>query len=73
MRYHSAKNGKLIPKNVVDILSDAIATAVMIKGFNDGLKWINTLVDVECMLISKQPNGGYINGKSNGFKYELEE
>mgnify|MGYP002832737379 CR=1 FL=1 len=53
--------------------ADAFSTALMIKGFDNGLIWINTILNVECLLISKQLNGKYIIAKSNGFHYELNE
>ena len=49
--------------------ADAIATAVMVKGFDAGLEWINSMPDVECMLIKKDEGGEYIYGKSAGFTY----
>ena len=49
--------------------ADAIATAVMVKGFNRGLEWINSLPDIECLLIKKDDSGHYVAGKSNGFNY----
>ena len=51
--------------------ADAIATSVMVKGFDNGLKWINTLNNVECMLIKKLPNGKLEYGKSNGFTFNF--
>ena len=49
--------------------ADAMATAVMVKGFNPGLEWINSLPDIECLLIKKDDSGHYMAGKSNGFNY----
>jgi len=49
--------------------ADAIATAVMVKGFNLGLEWIDTLPDIECLLVKENGSGGYITGKSSGFNY----
>ena len=49
--------------------ADAIATAVMVKGFNLGLEWINSLPDIECLLVKENDSGNYITGKSNGFNY----
>ena len=49
--------------------ADAIATAVMVKGFNLGLAWINSLPDIECLLIKKSDAGDFIAGKSSGFNY----
>ena len=53
--------------------ADAIATAVMVKGFDNGLYWINQLKNIECLLIEKQANGQFKKGKSSGFIYELIE
>ena len=49
--------------------ADAIATAVMVKGFEDGLRWINTLSNVECLLVKKSDTGEYLTGNSRGFNY----
>ena len=54
-------------------VADAIATAVMVKGFDNGLHWINTLQDVECFITAKLPNGKLKYAKSNGFNYKLIE
>ena len=53
------------------VMADAIATAVMVKGFKAGLEWINTLPDTECFLIKKEASGEYIYAKSAGFNFEL--
>ena len=49
--------------------ADAIATAVMVKGFDEGLRWINNLPTVECLLVKKTDAGEYVTGKSSGFNY----
>ena len=49
--------------------ADAIATAVMVKGFDEGLRWINNLSNVECLLVKKTDTGEYLTGKSSGFNY----
>ena len=49
--------------------ADAIATAVMVKGFQLGLEWIDSLPDIECLLIKVDNSGNYITGKSSGFNY----
>ena len=49
--------------------ADAIATAVMVKGFDEGLRWINNLPNVECLLVKKSDTGEYFTGKSSGFNY----
>lgn len=49
--------------------ADAIATGVMVKGFDEGLKWINTLPNVECLLVKKTDTGKHIKGQSSGFNY----
>ena len=48
--------------------ADAVATAVMVKGFERGLKWINLLMGIECFLI-KEVDGKYQSGYSDGFSY----
>ncbi len=49
--------------------ADAIATGVMVKGFDNGLRWINTLPEIECLLVKITASGEYITGKSRGFNY----
>ena len=49
--------------------ADAIATAVMVKGFDLGLDWINSLQSVEALLILKNKNGNYSVQKSEGFNF----
>jgi len=49
--------------------ADAIATAVMVKGFDDGLRWINSLPEIECLLVKLTASGEYITGQSSGFNY----
>jgi thiamine biosynthesis lipoprotein len=49
--------------------ADAIATAVMVKGFDEGLSWIDNLPNVECLLVKKTDTGEYFTGKSSGFNY----
>ena len=49
--------------------ADAIATTVMVMGFNEGLNWVQTLPDVECLLIRRSEDGNYTTGKSDGFNY----
>ena len=49
--------------------ADAIATTVMVMGFNEGLNWVQTLPDVECLLIGRSEDGNYTTVKSKGFNY----
>ena len=49
--------------------ADAIATTVMVMGFNEGLNWVQTLPDVECLLIGRGEDGNYTTVKSEGFNY----
>ena len=49
--------------------ADAIATTVMVMGFNEGLNWVRTLPDVECLLIGRGEDGNYTTVKSEGFNY----
>ena len=51
------------------VFADAIATTVMVMGFNEGLYWVQTLPDVECLLIGRSEDGNYTTGKSDGFNY----
>ena len=45
--------------------ADAIATAVMVKGFDEGLSWINNLPNVECLLVKKIDTSEYLAVKSS--------
>jgi thiamine biosynthesis lipoprotein len=49
--------------------ADAIATTVMVMGFNEGLNWVRILPDVECLLIGRGEDGNYTTVKSEGFNY----
>ncbi len=49
--------------------ADAIATTVMVMGFHEGLHFVQTLPDVECLLIGRVEDGNYTTGKSDGFNY----
>jgi len=49
--------------------ADAIATTIMVMGFNEGLNWVQTLPNVECLLIRRSEDGNYIPGRSDGFNY----
>ncbi len=49
--------------------ADAIATSVMVMGFNEGLNWVQTLPNVECLLIRRSEDGNYTTGTSDGFNY----
>ena len=49
------------------MLADAIATAVLVKGFNAGIEWINQLDDIEGMLIGQNNDGSYKTARSKGF------
>ena len=42
---------------------------IMLAGFDGGLKWINNLPNVECLLVKKSDTGEYFTGKSGGFNY----
>ena len=64
---HDIISATILAKNCAD--ADAIATAVMVKGYDAGLYWIDSMPDVECLLIKKDKNGEYIQGRSAGFNY----
>ncbi|SVE24867.1 uncharacterized protein METZ01_LOCUS477721, partial [marine metagenome] len=49
--------------------ADAIATAIMVKGAESGMEWINSLDDVEALVIVKNKNGDLITNISHGFTY----
>ena len=50
--------------------ADAVATAVMIKGLETGLDWIESLGSIEGMLIMKDIKGEYVQVKSEGFIFD---
>ena len=51
------------------VTADAIATAVMVKGFSNGLNWINSMENIEGLLIGINKDREYFHEKSKGFKY----
>ena len=64
---HDIISATILAHNCAD--ADAIATAVMVKGYDAGLSWIDSMPDVECLLIKKDGNGEYVQGRSAGFNY----
>ena len=40
----------------------------MVKGFEDGLKWVETMENVDCYLISQAVSGELKAGMSKGFE-----
>ena len=50
--------------------ADAVATAVMVKGMEEGMRWIESLSFVEGMLIVKTIHGEYLQKKSEGFIFD---
>ncbi len=50
-------------------IADAIATTVMVLGFHEGINFVQTLPDVECLLIGRTEDGHYTAGQSDGFNY----
>ncbi|MBW1867670.1 MAG: FAD:protein FMN transferase, partial [Deltaproteobacteria bacterium] len=53
-------------------LADGLATAVMVMGREKGLELVNRLDGVECLIISKEQNGGLVDHYSSGFKLNIE-
>lgn len=51
------------------VTADAIATAVMVKGFANGLNWINSMDNIEGLLIGINKEGDYFHEQSKGFKF----
>ena len=64
---HDLVSATIVTQNCA--FADAIATTVMVMGFNEGLNWVQTLPDVECLLIGRSEDGNYTTGKSDGFNY----
>lgn len=64
---HDLVSATIVTQNCA--FADAIATTVMVMGFNEGLNWVQTLPDVECLLIRRSDDGNYTTGKSDGFNY----
>ena len=50
--------------------ADAVATAVMVKGMEEGMRWIESLSFVEGMLIVKTIHGEYLQKKSERFIFD---
>ena len=63
---HDLVSATVIANNCAD--ADAIATAIMVKGFEDGLKWVETMKTVDCYLISQAVSGELKAGMSKGFE-----
>lgn len=49
------------------MLADAIATAVMVMGAEDGLRWVESKPDVEALIITRDRDGKFVEKMSNGF------
>jgi len=52
------------------ILADGLATSIMVMGRERGIKLVNRLEGVECLIVVKNNNGALINYFSKGFKVE---
>ena len=63
---HDLVSATVIANNCAE--ADAIATAIMVKGFEDGLKWVGTMENVDCYLISQAVSGELKAGMSKGFE-----
>ena len=50
------------------IYADALATAVMVMGSNEGMKLIESLENVECFLLEEEGDGSITTFSSKGFK-----
>ena len=64
---HDLVSATIVTKSCA--FADAVATTVMIMGFREGLNWVRTLPDVECLLIRRSEDGNYATAKSEGFNY----
>ena len=64
---HEIVSATVITSKCVD--ADAIATAIMVKGADPGMEWINSLDDVEALVIVKIGDGEFITKISHGFNY----
>ena len=64
---HDLVSATIVTQNCA--FADAIATTVMVMGLNEGLNWVRTLTDVECLLIGRGEDGNYTTVKSEGFNY----
>ena len=63
---HDLVSATVIANNCAE--ADAIATAIIVKGFEDGLKWVETMKNVDCYLISQAVSGELKAGMSKGFE-----
>ena len=64
---HEIVSATVITSKCID--ADAIATAIMVKGAESGLEWIDSLYDVEALVIIKNKDGDFITKMSYGFNY----
>ena len=48
-------------------IADAIATALMVFGYDRALEWVNSTNGIECLLISESSSGEYNMGVSTNF------
>ena len=64
---HEIISATVITSKCID--ADAIATAIMVKGAESGMEWINSLDDVEALVIVKNKDGDLITNISHGFTY----
>jgi len=49
------------------VLADGLATAVMVMGWEQGLKLVNSLEGVECLIITRKDDGSFVDHATSGF------
>ena len=63
---HDIVSATVIAEKCID--ADAIATAIMVKGYDAGMNWINSIENVEALIVIKKSNEELIMKSSNGFR-----
>ncbi len=70
------RTGRPVANGVVSVsvtaatcaLADGLATALMVMGVDDGLKLVDALADVECLMVVRDAKGNLVDHYSKNFK-----
>lgn len=49
--------------------ADGLATAIMVMGKSKGIQLVNTMKNVECLIITREDGGSYLTSVSNGWNH----
>ena len=66
---YPVKNGVVSVSILADkcVLADGLATAVMVMGWKKGLKLVNSLDGVECLIVTREDDGLFTDHATSGF------